>query len=277
MSGRTQQYTDFSKLVNIPKSVQEEKKVKNYWLTVNILKLITIGALGFQIISTILDLKIKKYVFITAVVFVVIYIWYRSWFAKQFRNILLKDCDPVRGLALYGNLVSYTKRQSNWELHFYNLASLLYYAGRFDDVIRVQSLLQKYCPGNLGQLYYEMIETELALYKMNIEEVEKHCANMQRLSKSVHLKGIIQLLYFQKMQYPVLMQMRNRGEYTELYDKIKQAVSAQRSLLIEVKQNYYLYKIASVLGDEEKMEEHGKFIIQRGGTLWYRQEIEKIE
>ena len=275
MQGRTQQYRDLAALIDIPKFPQEEKSVKKYWLTVNILKIVTICALVFEIISTILDLDIKSLVGIAAVVLLIIYLWYRCKSMKKFRDILFESCDPVRALAWYGNLIFYTRRKSNWELHFYNVAILLYYSGRIEDAKKVQLLQQKYCPGNLGRMYYEMIEAKLALYMMDREKIENHCSNMYQLSKSVRLKGMMRYLYMERMQYPMLIQMRDRGEYTELYNYILHAVSVRKSLLTEVERNYYLYKVASILGDSEKMHEHRAFVIQRGGALWHRQEMEK--
>lgn len=71
--------------------------------------------------------------------------------------------------------------------------------------------------------------------------------------------------------------MWDKGEYAELYNKIKLAVPFRKSMLSEVKRNYYLYKIALNLGDNEKADEHSKFIIQNGGNLWYRHEILKTD
>lgn len=76
------------------------------------------------------------------------------------------------------------------------------------------------------------------------------------------------------MRCPLYFQLFRDGKYEELYHGIKIAISLRNSLLSKVKQNYYLYKVALLLGDNEKADEHKKFVIQNGGTLWYRLEID---
>lgn len=204
-----------------------------------------------------------------------IYIWYRTKSSKRFRDILLEECDPDRALAMYTNLISYAKRQRNWELHFYNLANILYYAGRSDDVKKVQALLKKYCTTSLGNMYYEMIGAKLALYAMNREALQKHCSNMAELIKNVRLKGMMKFVYYEIMQYPALVQMWDNGEYVKLYNELMQAKFLKKTLSSKVKQNYYLYKVSFALNDKEKMDKHRAFVIQNGKGLWYCKELKK--
>ena len=80
-------------------------------------------------------------------------------------------------------------------------------------------------------------------------------------------------IYTERLMYPELLQIWDNGEYTELYEIIKHTVNPRKTLLSEVKKNYYLYKVASVLGENEKADKHRLFVVENGGGLWYRKEL----
>lgn len=71
----TPQYENFIELVTVPNSLEEEKRVKNYWLIVNTLKTVTVIALILFIISIELDLALKGIIEVVAVICLVIYIY----------------------------------------------------------------------------------------------------------------------------------------------------------------------------------------------------------
>lgn len=281
MKATTPQYQDFIQSVEISATPEEQKIIKRYHTTAMILKVISICSLSLAVLFIIANSFViitggssKLRFHILAYVPVIIYVIYRVSFSKKIENKLLRECDPNRFLSLYSMMLSYANKR-NWELHFYNLAINLYYAGRFEDAEKVQSLLAKYCPSNKGRLYYAMIALDLAIHKqdLEVEDVVHHCLIMDELRKKVHLKRVVYFICLGKMRYPMYFQLFRDKKYEELYHGIKIAVSLRNSLLGEVKRNYYLYKIALLLGDNEKADEHKKFVMQNGGTLWYPREL----
>lgn len=284
MKAATPQYQDFIQSVEITATPEEQKIIRRYYITAMVLRVISICSLllvfflitahGFVIITDSNKTKSHIYTYIFAFVPAMVYGIYRASFSKKVQNVLLQECDPNRVLSLYSTLVSYAKNR-NWEIHFYNLAQNLYYAGRFEDAEKVQSLLLKYCPSNKGKLYYEMIGIDLAIHRqdLEVEDVTSHCLIMAELGKKVKLKGTMYLIYSGKMRYPMCFQLFRDKKYEDLYNGIKIAITLKNSLLTEVKRNYYLYKVALLLGDNEKAEEHKKFVMQNGGTLWYPKEL----
>ncbi len=281
MKATTPQYQDFIQSVEISATPEEQKIIKRYYTTATILKVISICSLSLAVLFIIANSfvivtggssKLRFHVF--AYVPVIIYAIYRIYFSKKIKNILLQECDPNRLLSLYSVLLSYANKR-NWEVHFYNLAQNLYYAGRFEDAEKVQSLLAKYCPSNKGRLYHAMIALDLAVHRqdLELEDVVNQCLMMYELGEKVYLKGMRYFIYSGKMRYPMYFQLFRDKKYEELYDGIKVAVLFRNSLLGEVKRNYYLYKIALLLGDNEKADEHKKFVMQNGGTLWYPREL----
>lgn len=97
---------------------------------------------------------------------------------------------------------------------------------------------------------------------------------MNQLGAQVWLKGVMRPFCIGRSQYPALLQMYQNGAYMELYNNIYHSVPIRGSLMAEVRKNYQLYPIALLMGDMEKADEHKKFVMQNGGTLWYRAELE---
>lgn len=271
----TSQYEAFISQIDVTGYPEEDRFVKNYWRNVRILKEAAICLLVLIVLSVVFDFKCKAVIQAAAVIGVLIYIWYRRRSSRQIRDVLLEECDPGRTLARYVSLLSHAKEQSAWEMHFYNLASTLYYAGRIDDVKKTLSLMKKYYPTPLGSMYYELIEATPSLHNMDREGLKSHCTNMEQLSRTVHLKGTMQYVYYEKVHYPALVQMWDDGNFKELYKVIANAKFLKNTILSEVKRNYYLYMVARALGDEEKMEKHRAYVIRQGKGLWYCAKLEE--
>lgn len=50
-------------------------------------------------------------------------------------------------------------------------------------------------------------------------------------------------------------------------------VTYGNSMLVKVKKNYFIYRMAMAMGDVQIAEQHKDFILKNGGSLWYRQEF----
>ena len=274
MAKRTAQYEDFTALVDVPVLPDAEKFVKNYLLTAMIGKIIAIWAFVLDMFSTSLNLSFKGIAETAAIVCLTVYIWYRVISSRKFRDILLQKCDVNKALAAYTNLISYAK--GKWEIHFYNLGNILYYSGRSEDVKKIQFLLKKHCPTRLGDMYYEMLGAKLALHFMDRGELQNHCSNMAVLSKYVKLNRTMRLIYHEIMQYPLLVQMWDNGQYMELYNSLLQIKFLRKTISAQVKQNYYLYKVSAALRNPEKMDRHRTFVLQHGKDLWYCKKLETM-
>ena len=269
------QYKKFISVIDVIQYPKEELLIENYWRNIQILKLVAVCFIVINTISFLLHFEFASTIQRLTFIYVLIYVGYRKKASKKILDILLEKCDPERALAAYANLISYAKSQSNWEQHFYNLGSILYYAGRIDDVKKTLSLMKEYCPNDRGKMYYEMIASTLVLDDMNQESLKHHCENMKQLSNTVRLKGKMKYIYYEKMQYPALIQMWNNGNFQELYDAILNAKNFDNTTLSKVKKNYYLYQVAKALGNDDKMIEHRDYVVKNGNGLWYCKELKK--
>lgn len=136
------QYEAFISQIDVTGYPKEERFVKAYWRNMRILKAAVICLLVLIVLSVVFGLKCKAVIQATAVIGVLIYIWYRRRSSRQIRDLFLEECDPDRTFARYASLLSHAKDQSAWEMHFYNLASTLYYAGRIGDVKKTLLLMK---------------------------------------------------------------------------------------------------------------------------------------
>lgn len=283
----TQQYADFISQVEI-ETLPENKKVANrFTYIIRGIKIfmiswaVIIGTLEIAnvwgITNWINTLSIEMYYILLILppscLLILLYV-YRHNKTIRIINIWTQDCDVVKFLEIYSYLISAGKPRHNWwGVYFYNLGRGLLAAGRMEDAEKVHSLMAKYCTDTWGQFYYEMIAIELTGYKKNYEEMEAHCQKASYVQSSLQLKAPLQSRYTEIMQYPHFVQLSNRGEYQELYNLLSQYEARAQSMAAKVSKNFYLYKIALLLGNREKAEEHKAFVIQKGGSLWYRSAV----
>ena len=283
----TQQYADFISLVEIEIRPENKKFVNHFIYTVRAIKIliiswvVIIGTLEIVNIwgmtNWINALSVDVYYILLILpplcLFLLLYV-YRYNKTIKIINILTQDCDVVKFLELYSYLMSGAKPWNNyWGVFYYNLGRGLFAAGRMEDAEKVHSLIAKYCTDTWGQFYYEMIAIDLAGYKKNYEEMEAHCQKASYVQNGLQLKTSLRSRYMEIMQYPHFVQLSNRGEYQELYNLLSQYEAKAQSMAAKVSKNFYLYKIALLLGNGEKAKEHKAFVIQNGGSLWYRSAV----
>lgn len=283
----TQQYADFISQVEIETLPEDKKFTDRFIYTVKAIRIfivswaviiVTLRIINvFGITNGIIALVVNMYYILLFLpplcLFLLLYV-YRHNKTIKIINIWTQDCDVVKFLEIYSYLISAGKPRRNWwGVYFYNLGRALLAADRMEDAEKVHSLMAKYCTDTWGQFYYEMIAIELTGYKKNYEEMEAHCQKASYVQSSLQLKAPLQSRYTEIMQYPHFVQLSNRGEYQELYNLLSQYEARAQSMAAKVSKNFYLYKIALLLGNREKAEEHKAFVIQKGGSLWYRSAV----
>lgn len=283
----TQQYADFISQVEIETLPEDKKFTDRFIYTVKAIRIfivswaviiVTLRIINvFGITNGIIALVVNMYYILLFLpplcLFLLLYV-YRHNKTIKIINIWTQDCDVVKFLEIYSYLISAGKPRHNWwGVYFYNLGRGLLAAGRMEDAEKVHSLMAKYCTDTWGQFYYEMMAIELTGYKKNYEEMEAHCQKASYVQSSLQLKAPLQSRYTEIMQYPHFVQLSNRGEYQELYNLLSQYEARAQSMAAKVSKNFYLYKIALLLGNREKAEEHKAFVIQKGGSLWYRSAV----
>lgn len=271
-----QQYKDIISTVDIQIQQEDRRSANHYHKMVSLLRNMTGIFVIFTIVSLVFHLKVQNAAFVLMMVAFLLFSWYRRTNSAKIRNILLKDCDPVRMLSFYMALIENSKQNKVWRQHFYNICSALYYAGRFDDAKKVLSLFSKYCADNTSRFSHELLCVNFAYHEKEEAALPVHCSRLEELAKIVHPTGAFQVLYTEAMGYDALLQMENAGEYQKIYDMFRQGyTSYYDSMLSEVKANYMMYQMAMAMGDERAAKWHGDFVLENGGSLWYRKEVER--
>lgn len=277
----TKQYQDFVSLVQIQSWPEEQRFIKRYVILTTVIRTLCISWLFLALCLIILN-SMKEVisvrlasplVMLSDICVLVVWYIYRYYYSAKIVNTWAKDCDIVKYLGIYNELIAYAPVRSNWGVHFYNLSMGLLEAGRSEDAEKVQSLAEQYCTSHMGRFYYEMGVIELAGYRKNYEEMEEHCRRLSSVQSKVCLTRTLRTRYTNTMQYPNYVQMSQNGAYQELYDIFSKREAATVKMSEKVRLNYRLYKIALQLRDEKKAEEHKDFVIQRGGTTRYCTEL----
>lgn len=271
----TQQYKDFITTVDIDIQPEVQRSADRYYRSAMTIKISALLLLLLAITFSIFDSKYTYPIYGIAFILVFLYFGYKKWNSRKIRNILLKDCEPARILSFYTALISHSRRNINWDLHFYNTCSSLYYAGRFEDVKKVLTLFPKYCPDNSSRFKYNLIWARLAYHEKDETALSAYCENLDKLAKIVNPKGFFRFAYMESMLYPRLLELENNKEYQLAYDMSQQKhYTYYKSILAPVKVNYFQYRMASAMGNQELAEQHKDFVLKNGGTLWYKQELE---
>lgn len=276
MKQNSKQYEELISLVEFPEIPQEKAKARTCWILMNILRfLILSGLVLIFFIQFQFDNKLP--LVIAILLLLVIFIYARFLFNRTIFSILNKDCDPIRFLAYYGTLLSYynnnMKKEGTWELVFYNIAMGFYYADRMEEAETVLGLLKKYCPSSAGCFYNEIIEAYLASVKGDMQEARDHYLQAGQIGKYLRPTIMPKCFYERLSFYPEWIQMYQDGLYKELYNSVENTSVWDYVLISKVMQNYYLYRIAMLLGDKEQADAHKNFVLENGGRLWYRTEL----
>lgn len=264
----TEQYKDIISMIDIEVREEDKKFIDNYYRGQMICKLIAIAAcifaLGMQLYGTGQALLATFAAYIIAGIYVLY--WGRK--RKQIRHIMIHACNPQKMLSVYTALVSYSRRSTGWETHLYNIGSALFYAGRFDDVKKVLELFPKYCDTNKGKVFSGILWMRLAYEERDMEQLNAHDTELRRLMEATKLSDTMRVLCQDVLQYPVVLDLENKGEYQTIYEMYQNIYGGQ-GMLSQVKQNYMLYRMAEKLGMEEEARKYKDFIIEHGGSLFY--------
>lgn len=276
-----QQYLDLEKNVPVHVFPKAQKEVDRYWKWCHIWKGITLAALVSVILANVLDLvgitgALMVPTYFLALASMAIYIGYRVKYSKKWKNFLLKECNPGKELSVLWALLPKTScvKSNLWSTHFYNVGITLFYAGRREDAEKIFPLFVKYCPDASGEFKYELLRMTIAFEQNNEQQLQRSCDRLRQLEMMVKPKGKLWTLYQDRLRYPMLIQLEKSGQYEELYHIWQQTGNRQHSRLAEVVRQFHLYRAAEAMGNAELAEQHKRYVLTYGGTLWYRTYVE---
>lgn len=199
---------------------------------------------------------------------------------KKISNILWVKSDPHKYLSVYCASVAYRKSGHRWDEVFYRIGYALCCAGRVGEAEKIAVLYPKYFTNAsvMQRLYYEFLQMEIALYRMDTQRLEMHFNELCQCEKRKKLRKLVQNFVDQRKIYLYYMKLWDQCEYNMLYEQI--SLHPCKMALEQAKKNYYLYRVAKKIGEdggddwERKAREHRDVVLRWGGTSWYRQNVE---
>lgn len=212
--------------------------------------------------------------------FLILFIVCMRYKAKQLmkiRDSINEECNPEKGLSYYMSLASKVKKQKKnlWENSLYCIGLSLFYAGRFEDCKKILPFFDKYCKGPKGGLRYTLLCMILAYQQKDVNALTAHAKALEELLKT-HKEISMQIPCEKALKYPALLDLKERGEYEAVHGLLSSYSTAQKvPVMTKVINNYCLYHTAKAAGMEKEAAEHKAFVLEYGGTTFYKKELEK--
>ena len=207
-------------------------------------------------------------------VFIVLNRYNKIKFVNKMRGILQSECDPEHMLSWCAALMKYLRKNKAWGEYFYNIGCSLYYAGRIEDAKKVVGLMDKYLTVNRDLYLRSLWNSHIHFYEKNQEELQKDCEDLMNLSKKVRLNKQMKFFLKATLSQIAFLNLEQQGRYEELYEMYKASYSYYQSKLVEVMKNYYMYQAAKGMGKNDIAAFHRQTVLNNGGTLWYKADIE---
>lgn len=218
---------------------------------------------------------IRKYLlFLFLFLFVLNYMGY-GYLKHHANHYLMNRCDTKKAISLYSALCKYVETR-HWSTYVYYVAASLYYDGRYEDVVQIIPIMEKYARTDFDHVLIEILYCKLAHHNRNLEELAQHISVLRPLGDRVHLHGIWKHLYFEILEYWELLDLEIRKKYKRLYKRYQNSEAYEGSVLNEVKKNYHLAMIAYEMKNQSLAQQHKNIVVKLGGTLWYKKQLEDI-
>lgn len=248
--------------------------MRRYWIFLQILRLFALAVLIVYFYSVIQHPAFRLDILVVFFVALAVYFIIRTAVNERIERVLTQKCEPARALSLYAaicNIASFHR----WSPYLYNVASALYYDGRFEEVKTVIQIMRKYERTDFDRALAEILSCKIAHHERDRQAMSEHIAILRPLGDQTHLYGRWQHLYYEILEYWDLMNLEAEHSYKKLYSKYMRSESYSGTMLNEVKRNYHLALIAHDMNDSVKAEKHRAFVLKNGGTLWYKRQLEK--
>lgn len=190
-------------------------------------------------------------------------------------HYLMNDCDTKKAISLYSALCKYVQAH-RWSPYVYDVAASLYYDGRYEDVVKIIPIMERYAQTDFDHVLIEILYCKLAHHNRDLEGLAQHISILRPLGDRIHLHGIWKHLYFEILEYWELLELEVNKKYKRLYKRYQTSEAYEGSVLNEVKKHYHLAMISNEMNNKELMLQHKEFVLQHGGTLWYKKRLEEI-
>ncbi len=194
----------------------------------------------------------------------------RRYIHTCYTSILENECDTKHAISISAALLENGYRR-HWSQNVYFLAASLYYDGRFDDVKTIANLMEPYVRSDMDRMRRYFLYAKLAHHYRDLDTLYEYIQAMKNLALTMHLYGKWQHLYLEIIEYWDLLSLEMKHKYKKLYQCYQSSEAYIDTVLNEVKKNYHLAMIAKSMNDQALAKKHRAIVLEKGGTLWYKQ------
>lgn len=188
-------------------------------------------------------------------------------------------CDPVGFMAVSAEALRKCPTTSMGIIFASNYGTGALYAGDFSQAATVgQYLHELSCRPGMRRanaekaLFYETIlYAEFSLAVMDEDALATNLVVLSRLSNA-H-PGWAGRYVYGTLEYAALLKLYHDQKWDAVIQGIKDFGTTVSYRRLEVKRNYYLYRVYSLQGDEASAAAARDFVLANGGGLWYRTKL----
>lgn len=191
----------------------------------------------------------------------------------KLRNTLIEECRPDKVLGYYAVAGKWAWSRRTWDKYFFNIANNLFYLGEFRKTEKVLEIFRGYAVRDSAKYYLALMDVRMDFHMGNEEKVIQECSVLRKLSPCVKADAITKYLHAEAQTYPGTLELIGKQDYTELFNAAQKSRTFYNSELGRIKKTYLLFLAAKGMGDQEEAERQRNVIMEKGGTLWYRQVV----
>ncbi|MGI6216808.1 MAG: hypothetical protein ACOYIK_04250 [Coriobacteriales bacterium] len=276
--GSTSRKTIFEELcamIDIPDRPYAVRKAKAYRVKFLLLRWGPFALLFlfyFLLIFSIIDITIFS-ILLLVIVFLTPIL--NVQLAKNSNKILNDHCDTIGAITNFAWMIKYFWRKEKYCLTcLFNVGIAEIYSGRIDDAERVRWICDQRFQSPFGAYTAASIGIEVDISRKDWASFHRDYDIFVQASSDIKQRNAYRIN--QVLQYPMLVRLYNDGNYGALYEGISKFSVFRKVNSLEVRRNYYQYRVALLMGNTELAQFHGSRVALYGGTTCYRAEVTGI-
>lgn len=268
--------------IAMPTEYEEEKvwakKNVNNFLVLNrvthILSIILLISLYMQTRG-----MIGEYIFVPILwaffIITCIYSKRRKKFINELTCKVQKECSPDEGLTRYCYyLQKIRKKKINLSGIYFYVGMALVRSGQNNAAGKIIKLIDLNCKDKNSIFFRECIRSLVAEYYMDAESLHDCATTVQKLKIRIKKGSMVEKEYNRLLLNDNFAFEFENGKYEELRKELTARFNEEKILLDKVSIAYKIYLLAKKTEDTDKAEECRRYILENGGTTWYRKAVE---
>lgn len=268
--GNLQLKKQLDEIIGIEPDEQLEKQILRYYNVATALKYLALASLAGAFVlgrvtgNSFVDYSLPFYIL------VIVYYVYTRKFRSNIRSYQLDDCEPEKFLPVMRAFVCMGKRKKSRAQNFYNLINSLLLLGEDEKAEKCLELMDVYCDEKLALPLKHILKMDLYLYRKDFESIASLYLEMQKMVFDKKVPQYLEMSYNMRISYFECTSLYLQKQYEGLLNLLENLKEDPRHHLGFVRVNYYKYVIATLLGDDEKAQQYRAYVLEHGGTTWYR-------